>query len=252
MKVTSGLSALVLAILMLTPHGAQGQGGGRALAERVSTLESLVETLQAQVAALQDTLRFVTVEDGELDGLAGPHLIVTGANVHIRSGSEATDDGGATPLTGLGNLIVGYNEPPPGFVPGERAGAHNLVVGPRHRYPNTGGFVAGFENRVSGISASVSGGGFNTASGTTASVSGGADNVASGFRGSVSGGAENQASGTFASASGGLRNTVSGRSASVGGGRSNTASGEDSSVSGGFGAAATGLFDWRAGSLFQD
>jgi hypothetical protein len=211
-----------------------------------------ITALEAQVAALKAKLQFVTVANGPINGLAGPHVIITGANVHIRSGSGETDDGGATPASGLGNLIIGYNEEPFPLAAGERDGAHNLVVGPNHRYTNTGGFVAGFQNRITGIGASVSGGGFNTASGFRASVSGG-------------GGADDEAniaSGQFASISGGRRNTAGcseattncllGRAASVSGGQSNRASGEAASVSGGFAATADGELDWRAGTVFSD
>ena len=107
---------------------------------------------------------FVTVNNDEMDGLAGPHIIFEGANVHVRSGSGATDDSGV--LTGLGNLVVGYNEDAslPGEQPENRTGSHNLVVGSEHTYSSYGGFVAGLNNNVSGPSASVSGGGNNTAS----------------------------------------------------------------------------------------
>src|SRR5262245_1952256 len=148
MKTASGaLIALVLAVGVLVPVGAEGQGNpgqaGRiaALEALVATLQGQVATLQNQVATLQGKLQFVTVVNGPLNKLGGPHLIVTGANVHIRSGSGATDDGG-TP-TGLGNLIVGYNEVIFLVGTGDRNGAHNLVVGPEHRYTSTGGFVAG-------------------------------------------------------------------------------------------------------------
>jgi len=138
--------------------------------------------------------------------------------VHIRSGSGTTDDGGA--LTGLGNLIIGYNEEPLGFAAGERAGSHNLSIGTGHRYLNFGGLVAGRRNTVSGVEASVSGGLNNTATGNFASVSGGVNNAASGNNASVSGGFSNTASGNDASVSGGSGNTASGLQASVSGGRS--------------------------------
>ncbi len=143
-------------------------------------------------------------------------------NLHVRSGSGATDDTG-TP-TGLGNLIVGYNEPPADLTleEGDRGGAHNMIIGAEHRYSSTGGLVAGVRNTVRGLSASVSGGRFNTASGSSASVSGGESNVASGNRASVSGGS------------------------------ANTASGDRASVSGGASRTADGQFDWRAGGLFEE
>ena len=94
---------------------------------------------------------YVSVDNGTIDDLAGPHIIFTGANVHIRSGSGYTDDA----PNGLGNLIVGYNENPWTYA---RTGSHNMVIGPEHGYSSYGGFVAGVRNRISGVDSSVSGG----------------------------------------------------------------------------------------------
>ena len=160
----------------------------------------------------------------------GTDVYLTGANLHILSGSGAT--GGA--VNGLGNLIVGYNE-----LRGsgnDRSGSHNIVVGDRHNFSSYGGLVAGYQNAVSGVFSSVSGGFGNTASGISASVSGGFNNTASGQDASVSGGRDNGASGNESSVSGGSQNL---------------ASGVRSSVSGGFSRTASGTYSWRAGGLFQ-
>lgn len=79
--------------------------------------------------------------------------------------------------SGRGNLFVGYNEPPAHGVlkPLERKGTHNLVVGSGHRYSYFGGFVAGNENTISGLFATVSGGFRNVARGEFSTVSGGGD-----------------------------------------------------------------------------
>ncbi len=79
---------------------------------------------------------FVKVDPNPLNDLPGPHVIFFGANVHIQSGSGATDDGGAP--SGRGNLVVGYNELPPSLPTGSRQGGHNLIVGPSHIFPSTG------------------------------------------------------------------------------------------------------------------
>ncbi len=141
-----------------------------ALAARVSTLEGELTALQGQLVTVLALAPFLNLDTSVINGLTGPHLIFEGVNVHIRSGSGTTDDGGA--LTGLGNLIIGYNEEPLGFAAGERAGSHNLSIGTGHRYLNFGGLVAGRRNTVSG-------GLNNTASGNNASVSGGSGNTAS-------------------------------------------------------------------------
>jgi hypothetical protein len=219
-------ASVALIVFALAPVHAYGQGS---LAARVAALE-------AAVAALRDKLASVTMESAEeINGLAGPHFIFTGVNVHIRSGSGATADDG-TP-TGLGNLIVGYNEPPGGLVPGDRGGAHTLVIGELHKFSSVGGLVAGTRNTVSGSSAVVSGGLGNTALGHFSSVCGGASN---------------EASGELSTVSGGLNNTALGNLSSISGGRSNRAVGDGSSVSGGQLRSAVGDVDWVAGSLFED
>jgi hypothetical protein len=251
--------------LVPTSAGAQAAGGqaGATAVAAPGTLLARIEQLEARLAAaeaaittleefpravppasltLEDLARFVRVEEGPLDGLIGPHVIFEGANVHIRSGAGATDDGsaGGSALTGRGNLVIGYNEPPPNLAVGDRAGSHTLIIGPAHRFKSFGGMVAGQRNTVTGPLASVSGGLSNTASGANASVSGGFSNTAGGREASVSGGENNTASGNRASVSGGSGDTASGNLASVSGGLSNTASGVNASVSGGSSNTASG------------
>ncbi len=158
-----------------------------ALQTDVSTLKAVVSNQGAKITALQDQVDtlasnnalalgpYVSVDTGIVNGLAGPHILFTGANIHIQSGSGNTTDSGAP--VGLGNLIIGYNEIP---FAGTRGGSHNLVIGPEHSYSSTGGFVAGFNNIISGQSASVAGGEGNTASGNFSSVSGGSAHSATG------------------------------------------------------------------------
>ena len=146
---------------------------------QVNTHQSQVSTLQGQVHKYESILRFLAVDTNVINGLKGPHLIFHHVNVHIQSGSGKTDDGG-TPR-GLGNLIIGYNELAGGMPPAPanfRTGAHNLVIGPDHKYSSWGGFVAGHNNSISGAYSSVSGGTGNTASGKGSSILGGSGKVA--------------------------------------------------------------------------
>jgi hypothetical protein len=220
---------LTVVLLSLIPFSlfASSRSNSGGLAERVAELEAQVEELSA-------ILQFVHVEQEEMDGMTGPHWIIEGANVHVRSGSGLTDDNcwsslpdfpNCEGLTGLGNLIVGYSERRPtkgqGFPHEVRTGSHNLVVGKFHSYSSFAGFVAGRQNKVTSAHASVSGGWGNRASGWMSSVSGGQQNVASGIGASVSGGLQN----------------VAGR--------------EASSVSGGRLREAPDDFNWAAGSLFE-
>jgi hypothetical protein len=196
-------------------------------------VDSLLSGYEERIAALEAKLQYLTVVAGTVNEMPGPHVMITGANLHVRSGS------GSTPgtLNGLGNLIVGYNELR--NFENDRSGSHNIVVGRNNNYTSFGGLVVGYENTISGEYASVSGGGYNTASEYYASVSGGRDNTASEYYASVSGGWANTASGYYASVSGGLHNTASETSASVSGGRNNTASGDYAFVGGGGGTTAT-------------
>ena len=138
---------LILAILLVVPlaHGVawadddDDDGGPRGLAHRVMELEQQVAALTAAVAAIEsnnvlDLGPYVRVEEDEINDLSGPHVIFEGANVHVRSGAGATAEGcglvepPCPTLTGLGNLVVGYNETrsEPSV---DRSGSHNLVVG---------------------------------------------------------------------------------------------------------------------------
>jgi hypothetical protein len=215
--------AFALFLVVLIPVAESAQKGG--LAARVAQLEE-------QVAAMEEILQFVYVEEERINGLAGPHWIIEGANVHVRSGSGDTADGCppipsepglCQSLTGLGNLIVGYNERRSrGGFPPIRAGSHNLIVGDEHEYRSFGGFVAGAGNAVIGAVASVCGGTANRASGPASSVCGGVGNEAIGERSSVCGG------------------------------EGNVASGRSSSVSGGSRRSAENDLNWAAGSLFEE
>jgi len=197
------------------------------------------DALLARVEALEAKLAYLTVQSGTINGLSGPHIIITGANVHIRSGSGQTSDGGSP--VGRGNLIIGYNEQLSVPVVG-RGGSHNLVVGPMHEYSSYGGLVAGRQNTVSGGYTSVSGGYDNTASNTYASVSGGQGNTANAYAADVSGGFNNTAYGQYASVSGGTGNVAGGDYASISGGSGNSANDYYSSVSGGHNNTASGSY----------
>jgi hypothetical protein len=260
-----GLGLVSWALPVVTADDAQ-----HALARRVAALEALLAPFSRQ----------------------GDEVIMTGANLRIVNGLGSTDctDARGAPIpecpNGLGNVIVGYNEPRDTPEGGEdrnvRTGSHNVVVGQQHNFSRVGGLVVGVWNEISGDFAAVSGGRFNTASGFAAAVSGGTINTASGalagvsggtlntasgpeavvsggtmntaseFAAAVSGGCCNSASGVLAAVSGGTHNTASGVAAVVGGGNGNTASDEVSAVSGGHHRTAAGAFDWVAGPLFAD
>src|SRR5262245_10182081 len=119
-----------------------------------------------RLAALEYKLQYVS---------GGPNeIVITGANLRIVNGLGDTET-----TNGLGNLIVGYNEPR-GVEIDVRTGSHNVVVGSQNNFSSFGGLVIGLFNEISGEYASVSAGLLNTASGNFSSVSGGQGNTASG------------------------------------------------------------------------
>ena len=217
--------------------------------------------------------------------ISGTDVTLSGYNLQIVSGSGANgdhefDNSGKRigSLSGLGNLIIGYNGPGNDHASRDiREGSHNLVLGDKNNYNRYSGLIAGFDNsltgyyplttspvgqsypdttRYQGAYASVTGGYGGTASGYDTSIHGGAGNMAgsgtfvSSDGASVSGGGNNKAIGPNTSISGGASSTASSNSSSVSGGDGNTADVPEASVSGGDGLTTYG-FDgsWSAGSL---
>jgi len=216
----------------------------------------------------------------------------TGVNVQINNGTgSVVSSNGPFNNNGLGNLIVGYNEFEPSATEfcsdnqydnqvdceasaetwgnNMHTGSHNIVVGRGNSFTSQGGVVfgshnaivenfanvtGGRENIASGLNSAVSGGDTNTASGKESSVSGGVRNIAGGENSSISGGDTNliHSNARSSSISGGLSNETSQLHASVSGGRDNVASGIYSSISGGNSRTTVGIYDWVAGSLFED
>jgi FtsZ-binding cell division protein ZapB len=221
------------------------QASNTTLQNEIKSLKTSNATLQSQLTAVQSNHAlllgsFVSVDPNPEIGVVGPNITFSGANIHIVSGSGMTNDNLAP--TGLGNLIIGYDEDPVLFNrsplnTGDRGGSHNLVIGSGHRFTKAafGGLLAGELNTISNLGASVSGGLDNIASGFFASVSGGLKNTAIGEGASVSGGLKNTAIGEGASVSGGLNNTASGFFATVSGGSDNFAAGSGTVVLGGQG-----------------
>jgi len=196
-----------------------GGGNTAALEAAVAALTVRLDAVEAENDALKATLSGVYRN--------GNTLVFEGMNLQVVNGKGVTASS-----TGLGNVIIGYNED--ATKDDVRTGSHYLIIGSEHSYTNYGGIVAGSNNTSSGNYASVTGGANNSASGRYASVTGGNANKAIGDYSWASGGFNNEANGYHASASGGDSNEAMEWYSSVSGGRNNTASGEYSSVSGGY------------------
>lgn len=232
---------------------------------RVAALEAQVAAMDAYIVQLQ-----AYVEVDETTNPTRPTVRVIGANLQVVSGGGATN----SPVNGLGNIIVGYNEVrtagsgvcsngdyvgsgscgSAGFVwaVSHKSGSHNLIIGDRNNYSRYGGIVAGTYNTVNGVLASVVGGSENVASAASSSVNGGRDNRASGAWSAVGGGYLNSASGFDSVVAGGRQNSATATDSVVSGGLQNIASADWATVSGGAVRSSTGQSDWRAGALFQD
>jgi hypothetical protein len=195
--------------------------------------------LEARVAALEDLLKHVT--------RVGNEVFITGANLHIVNGLGSTNCGDEdNPIpncpNGLGNLVVGYNEPRGSDFEDIRTGSHNVVVGQQHNFSSFGGLVVSHFNTISGPLAVAIGGFGNTASGLSAVVIGGGGNLASGLQAVVNSGEANVASGGLSGVSGGFGNTASGNYASVSGGREITQETEGGWAAGSIGGEISGSF----------
>jgi cell division protein FtsB len=145
----------------------------QAMTTRMTDLETVLNARMADLntkvdnSVVPNLKNYVEVKTSDMNGVKGPHLVFRGVNVHVQSGAGATADA----ASGLGNLIIGYNEQAsPEQV---RLGAHNLVGGSQNGFSSYGGLVFGVANKVTGTYASVVGGESNTASGVSSSVLGG-------------------------------------------------------------------------------
>ena len=223
-----------------TEEIAQLQAGLEALrAELAAGAGELEAAIAANTAALA-TIRGLQQEEEAVlshlsviqlpvddQGASATTIRLSGANLQVVNGSGTTEGEAA----GLGNLIVGYQEPRENG--NDRTGSHNLVVGRQNNYSSWGSQVVGSANTASGLLASVCGGEGNTASGDFSVVGGGVSNIAEGPGSLVGGGRGNVAVGIDSVVSGGRENRAEGFICAVGGGGNNTASNQFSVIGGG-------------------
>ncbi len=74
------------------------------LQTRLTAAENTIITLQTELAAVQSNSvlalgPYVSVDTNTINGVVGPHVILSGVNLHVRSGFGSTND----ITTGLGN-----------------------------------------------------------------------------------------------------------------------------------------------------
>src|SRR5262245_61365296 len=119
-------------------------------AERRALAQQKVDARQAEVSEILSHMSIVYLDDGK--GKKLKTIRISDVNVQIVNGTGRT---GAPQGkgTGLGNLIVGYNETgnPLGD---DRSGSHCIVVGEQNSY-GVGCFVAGKSNSALGTFSAV-------------------------------------------------------------------------------------------------
>jgi uncharacterized coiled-coil protein SlyX len=180
-------------------HDNEGASGSiTALQSEIANLKTALATANGQLSALNERLKaletgggggstnpvltelakYVKVEMGTLNEVKGPHVVFTGVNLHVRSGRNATNDGGT--LSGLGNLIVGYNETQSAPVVYDGAGcdrvltgSHNIVMGTGNFFTSYGGIVVGSNHCVTSPNSSILAGDTNEAHGLNSAILGG-------------------------------------------------------------------------------
>ncbi|HEY6085766.1 MAG TPA: hypothetical protein VIU63_10250 [Nitrospira sp.] len=161
----------------------------QAALSQLTTLQSRVSTLESNSgngsgSGLAALAQYVTIDPNPINGLAGPHVIFTGVNVHVRSGSGFSDNTRAPnsgSFAGLGNLVMGYNESPTAPAVATRTGSHNIVGGTANSFSSFGGLVLGRQNTIAGKFATILGGSQNEADGDSSSILGGRSIIVSGF-----------------------------------------------------------------------
>lgn len=132
---------------------------------------------EARLLALEELLQPLTRVDDT--------LVLDGVNLQIVNG-----EGRTTSINGVGNLIVGYNEPPDSEDGRGRLGSHGVVIGGEHEWHGWSFLAQGTGHTV----------------GPGACAIGGEDNRASARSSCAVGGEHNQARAHYATAVGGQRN----------------------------------------------
>jgi len=165
--------------------------------------------------ALISILPYIKFETKGVDGK--PTIIVSEANLEVNNGASKTST-----VNGTGNIVLGYDE----NKELKQTGSHNLILGSEQTYETYGSilggssntdtnngsdaFLAGTDNIVEAVGASVGGGKENNARGLDASITGGKDNKAEAAYSGIGGGNENTTRGELSYIAGGMTNVTKG------------------------------------------
>ena len=213
------------------PWAPKHENGVKALEAEIVALQKEIAQIQSTNAALQRQVNliasnpslqigpFVSVDPNPENGVTGPNIVFTGANLHIVNGALGTGK-----VNGLGNLIIGYDEATT-LNPGDRSGSHTLVMGEYNTFTSHafGGVVFGTNNRLDSFFTSILGGTNNLGQSTSSVIVGGDSNAVLEDAGNVVvGGDHNACYGFFDVALGGEGNGVDGGASVIVSGHQNT------------------------------
>jgi hypothetical protein len=186
--------------------------------KKASPLESRIRQLEKRLRALERNPVLDLHDVFELDrGKVCKTLKVVG-NLQVVNGMGTTNT-----TNGCGNLIIGYNEPPPGSSgwSNVRTGSHNHILGRYHSHASYAGLLSGEMNRT-------------TANAPSSCVVGGSEGSVNGDRSVIVGGHEGKANSNRCVVMGGFDNGSNGANLSVViGGTNNRADADSSCIFGG-------------------
>ncbi|MBF0227344.1 MAG: hypothetical protein HQK76_18015 [Desulfobacterales bacterium] len=147
------------------------------LKNRIKELESNVKHLSELESTVKHLVNLFSAVSKD-----GNKIVFTGVNLQIVNGTGKTETS-----NGVGNLIVGYNEPDSKNRL-KTTGSHNIAVGQKNSYTSFGGIVSGEDNEISGKYSAVLSGKENKADGKFATIIGGNNNSAQGDYSNINGG----------------------------------------------------------------
>lgn len=144
-----------------------------ALESKYATQQTTIAQQQIQITSLQSenaTLRsWKTIVSPKIEAsfdrtkymiVSGNDTIFRGTNVFVQKGASAGD----VSTNGLGNLIVGFNNPRAG-AGNFRNGSHNIVLGDGLNYSGHHNLIGGFVNTLQGNYSAMLSGRYNTLGG---------------------------------------------------------------------------------------
>ena len=156
----SALTSLQQTVIQLQSNLNSADQEITTLQDEITNLNGLISSLDSSALASRVTQiennpilaldQYIQLDQTEQDR---PTVVFSNTNVQITNGLGVTNA-----VNGVGNLIIGYNEKPAGFLTQERAGSHNLVIGRGHRYSSHTGLIAGVNNTITGPESSITAG----------------------------------------------------------------------------------------------